>query len=239
MFSLQIFTEILIVGLLLLLGISPLLLLMDGKNHNRPGFLPILSDLDAKMPATFLLLVVAYAVGAAGNRLVDDFWEKILPKPEEKFEKLLVADLNRSRAAVNASAASAGNAVAAGQTGNAPPYINCDGEVAKNGDCIKVAEFALRERSQATQDWFDHRRSYIRLVRAAAIAALLLLISMGLYNLVHRRAGRYKLTHFAVALFFFVVFTLAHWVANEKYWKRIYEIYIGLPPVASKKQNGS
>ncbi len=237
MFSLQIFTEILIVGLLLLFGLSPLLLLLDDKNHKRPGFLPILGDLDAKMPATFLLLVVAYAVGAAGNRLVDDFWDKILPKPEEKFEKLLVADLNRSRAAANASAASAGNAVAAGQTGNAQAYINCDGEIAKHDDCIKVAEFAIRERSQATQDWFDHRRSYIRLVRAAAVAALLLLISMGLYNLAQRRAGRYKLAHFAFALFFFVFFTSAHVVANEKYWKRVYEIYTGLPPAASKKQD--
>jgi hypothetical protein len=239
MFSLQIFTEILIVGLLLLFGLSPLLLLLDKRNQEREGFLPILNDLDVKLPTTFLLLIIAYAVGAAGNRLVDDFWDSILPKPDKKYEQLLVAEMKRTKLAGNTSATSADNLQTIAQAGNRQIAINCDGDLARWGECLKVAEFAVRERSQATQDWFDHRRSYIRLVRAAAVAALLLFTSMAFYNILKRNAVRYPWPYFVIVLFFFVAFTVAHVIANEKYWKRVYEVYIGLPPAASKKVDGS
>lgn len=216
MFSLQIFTELLIVGVFLLLGTLPLLLLMNEPGDTGSEFWPLTGDYSSKVKIV-LALVLAYAAGAAGNRLVDDFWEDAVKlDSEHKYENNLRDDL----AKLGALSGGAGR-------------IICAGYVEKERDCIKVAHMSLRERSEATREWLDNRRAYIRLMRAAAVSGLLFIFSVMVYKLRRRDSKRFKLVHVILVAVFTSLLTYAHWNADKKYWKRVYELYMALPPTAA------
>jgi hypothetical protein len=219
MFSLQIFTELLIVGLFLILGIAPLLLLVNERAGGRSEFWPLSDSYSSKIKIV-IVLILAYAAGAAGNRLVDDFWEDLIKIGTEKgYEARLQADLKLQP-----------DLKPSPQPDGKQPRIICQGFIAEKGDCLKVAQMVLRERNEATRDWLDNRRAYIRLMRAASISAILFVLSLGVYKLKKRDSERFKLSHLAVAVIFMVLLTVGHWTADYKYWKRVYELYMAMPP---------
>jgi hypothetical protein len=273
MFTLQLFTEILVVGALLLLGTLPVLLFLDRQSLLKGRVLPFIDHFDSNLPITFVLLVVAYAVGAAGNRLIDSLWDEI-PSPrdehsifkpgwktnEDFYNDELIASLAAESPTQQQHAASSVN-------GNPPgsDRIRCDKTIVKEVNCIKAAEFALRERSAATREWLDNRRTYIRIMRTSSFSALLLIASMFVYNLRTRglreresrednrppdlmlmmvpgdihtsvpgplRHHHYRRVHFIAAAILLVAFASANHIADEKYWKRVYELYLTLPPPA-------
>jgi hypothetical protein len=269
MFEVRIFTEILIVGLFMLVGLWPLFLLVkkevkeqkkeeaqrdlkagEHEGHDEPlaaeqtrwgketkaggaddDLFPITDDYVSKVKRVVMLLMLAYAVGAAGNRLADDFWDRAFKRYhfDEKYEELLKAETRglREQQALNLP-----QAAHEGQS-----RLRCEGMIADKKDCLKVALMLLRERSEATQDWLDNRRAYIRIMRAASLSLMLLMVSMFIYKVRWwRTSHRYRMSHFALALFFLGVITFAHMVAERKYWKHVYEYYAGLPAVAAKAE---
>jgi hypothetical protein len=288
LFTLQLFTEILVVGALLLLGAMPLLLLLDRQSLLKGRLLPFIDHFDSNLPITFVLLVMAYAVGAAGNRLVDSLWDganelvdavvhsgQACANNEDYYNHKLVAYLAAARPAPQPPAAQPD------PKPTAPGRIDCPPALAGKVNCIKVAEFALRERGSATREWLDNRRTYIRIMRSASFAALLFLVSIFVYNRLARRLRRkerarvlerqkgaaetrydpsflllgapaditiqapprrdyhhYRPAHYATAAFLLVVFSCANYIADEKYWQRVYELYVTLPPVSQEKRAG-
>ena len=211
MFSLQIFTELLIVGSFLILGILPLLMLVNKQEGGGSEFWPLTGDFNSKVKIVVVLLL-AYAAGAAGNRLVDDFWEDFIGiEPDRHYGALLKADLARPAAPEVMQ-----------------PRIVC-GEFVQDNDCLKVALMVVRERSDATRDWLDSRRAYIRLMRSAALASILFVLSVGIYKLRRRRSQRFKVSHVLLAAIFMGLLSFAHWEAENKYWKRVYELYLAMP----------
>ena len=71
MFAIDNFIEIQVVGFLLLIAVSPLLNLLSPSLRDKEGFCPILDDVSDKS-ARAVLIVMAFCVGIAGNRLIDD-----------------------------------------------------------------------------------------------------------------------------------------------------------------------
>src|SRR5436305_15184625 len=137
MFSLQIFTEILIVGLFLILGVSPFLLLVNKEEEaqGQSEFWPLKEDYSGKVKVVIILLL-AYALGAGVNRLADDFWGVT-------FSKLHIASADKFEKKLQNFLAQATNSQ------DKQPLINCQGDVAAYNDCLNVAEMALRERNEA------------------------------------------------------------------------------------------
>jgi hypothetical protein len=274
-FTLQIFTEILVIGALILLGALPILLLLDKQSLRKGRVLPFIDHFDSKLPVTFVLLVVAYALGAAGNRLVDSAWDQIKYPIDEQnplrgdwetneklYNKRLLEFLARKQPVQLQGVLPSQDGAAAGSG-----RIDCDENRVGKVNCIKVAEFALRERSESTREWLDNRRTYIRIMRSASFSSLLFIVSMFLYNRLARRLGkkkkklpegqempsrdlskapdevstetpirlkksRYKGRHFIAASLLFFAFSWANIIADEKYWQRVYELYVSLPPPA-------
>src|SRR4051794_32263761 len=78
--SLSLFTEILIVGLLIAVGISPLL---------RESF-PFMSNLSSWgewKPWVIVVIVVVYAMGIAGNRLIESGFKATGLDPADHLQK--------------------------------------------------------------------------------------------------------------------------------------------------------
>ena len=259
MFEVTIFTELLIAGLFILVGLWPLFLLVRKESQalkreegvGSTGELelpaaaqaggggaeddpfPIVDAYVSKVKKVVIMLLLAYAVGAAANRLADDFWDDLVFKRyklDERYEETLRQETRSLREQ---------------QLAGLPPAdlnwqsrIRCEGkEMEKSNNCLKVAHMLLRERSEATREWLDNRRAYIRIMRAASLSLVLLIISMFIYKVRWwKKSRRYRISHFALALFFLCAITYAHKEAEEKYWNRVYELYTGLPPVAAKAE---
>ena len=268
--EIQVFTEILVVGLFILVGLSPLFLLVKKEAKEKKQELkeqaqgaaeaetpapvqtgdeaqadpadedlfPFADDYVTKIKKGAIILLLAYATGAAGNRLADDLWDLI---PVLDFDGAYEQYFCPTKKMLEEEAATGVQYPrAAPPEGGRRIFCNCkeDGD----SDCLKVAHMLLRERSQATREWLDNRRAYIRIMRAASVALMLLLLSMGIYKF--RRRGkkgyyRYRPGHFALAFFFLCVIVFAHLVSEKKFWGRVYDLYIGLPPPVQKAEPGA
>jgi hypothetical protein len=199
MFSLEIFAEILIVGLLLIFATIPILIRFNPALQEG-GLFSILDVVGNKGAAAALALIFAYVVGIAGNRLVDDAFESVYESPGG-YKQLY------KQWAVN--------------TNN--PIVD-----------MRVAEFELRERSEATWKWLDRRRSYVRILRGAIASFLILLVSMAIYEFSRPAKRRYQAHHFIAALLLLSLFIFAYIRSDIKYHKRVYELATELPA----KQSG-
>src|SRR2546423_1439168 len=87
MFTLQIFAEILIVGLFLLFAISPLAIRWYPKYQKRDGLLPMFNDFTNRTAFAAMALIFAYSVGVVGNQLIDDLFDKVEDSIEALFYK--------------------------------------------------------------------------------------------------------------------------------------------------------
>ncbi len=86
MFSIDNFIEIQVVGFLLLLAISPILNLSMPSYRTTPHFYPLFENISEKSAKAVLLMVFAFSVGIAGNRLIDELFDTLAIEGREEFE---------------------------------------------------------------------------------------------------------------------------------------------------------
>lgn len=202
MFSINYFIEVQIVGILVLLGILPLIILCNPSLRKRDGFFAHLDSINDKTTKAILMLVLAFSIGVAANRLFDDILDYvgIDPGSQHKSKFKIWADLPENKT---------------------------------KAQKLKIAEFALQERSPAIGSWLDRHKLFIRVLRGASTSFILLFVSMGIYKVTCRyKEGikpRYFVKHFIVTGILIVVFFLAFWLEADNYQERVYELYTELP----------
>lgn len=201
MFGFDVFAEIMVVGGLLLLGLTPIFVRLSPPPKGDKGFVPAVDYLKEGTGRFAIALLIAYALGVAGNRLIDDALDAAGIDPGSSAKE----DYRKAVA----------------QRPGLP------------GD-LKLAEFSLRERGEATASWLDRHKSYIRILRGSAAAAALLLLSMFLYQRSRPPAPRYRSVHFISAAIFFGLFSLAYYLEAASYKQRVYDLATGLAPPAAK-----
>ena len=192
------FIEIPVIGLLLLFGISPLLILAVQEWRSKDGFCPPLARI-AELPdqgaGVALLVVLAFVVGMVGNQLldfaVDDEWTIGFHDYEE-----LYADWREEKK---------------------PPHLD---EI----PTLKVAEHHVAQDNEYTRAYLARHKSFVRVMRAAAGAAILLLISMTIYEIAARNQKRYRPWHFAVTAAAMVLFVFAYLSEVASVNRRVFEL---------------
>ena len=85
MLSLDVFTEILVVGLLVLLSVSPILIRLSPTAAKAEGLLPGITSLAGKSVGVFLALVLAYSLGIAANCLVENTFAALGIDPGSQY----------------------------------------------------------------------------------------------------------------------------------------------------------
>jgi hypothetical protein len=82
MFAFDVFAEVMVVGGLLLLSLSPLFVRLSSW-AKKEGFVPAVDYLKEGTGRFAIALLVAYTLGVAGNRLVDDGLDQIIDPGSE------------------------------------------------------------------------------------------------------------------------------------------------------------
>jgi hypothetical protein len=220
MFSLTFFTEILVVGILLLLGLSPigLILLKILKVEVR---IDIVHKLEERSALIFVVLAVAYALGVLGNRLID----QILPDDGDRTSQHRIMSLVQARMSLKEVSS---------------VNITCVPGEDSDADCLKVVVAALTEHNASIGGWFERHKSYIRVERAAAISFGLFALCVGVYWVAEKynqslTKGRYRAWHAGLALFLGMLFFLGYWYENRSYGKAAFLLYKRLPPAVVGK----
>lgn len=196
MFGFDVFAEVMVVGGLLLLALTPIFVRLSPWASKRGDFLPAVDYLKEGTGRYIIALFVAYALGVAGNRLGDDLLDAMRLDPGSEY-KQLYRDWAKSYPLK-------------------PPEL-------------KYAEFWLRERSEATAGWFDRHKSFVRILRGAAVACALLLLTMLVYRLSRPPTPRYTRIHFASTTVLLLLFLSAYYLETAGYQKRVYELSRYLP----------
>ncbi|HEV2705344.1 MAG TPA: hypothetical protein VGV59_05440 [Pyrinomonadaceae bacterium] len=203
MFSINYFIEVQVVGILALLGILPLIILSSPSLRKRDGFFARLDSINDRTTKAVLMLVVAFSIGVAANRLFDDVLDYAGVDPGHQHKLQFT------------------------KWGEAP-------ENQGKAKRLKIAEFALEERSPAIASWLDRHKLFIRVLRGAAISFILFFVSMGIYKVTrHYKEGikpRYFARHFIATSILIIVFSLAYWLEAENYQQRVFDLYTQLPP---------
>lgn len=198
MFSIDNFLEIQVVGFLMLLAISPALNLST-TFRTRRGFCPLFDNIKTESAKAILLLIFAFSVGIASNRLVDELFDTLNVEGREEYQyknpvatrslrecfKVVIQpsrELQFERPSVNA---------------------NCIGKyggkfnewlLGKNDptklETIKLAEYYVSDHSETARDYFERHKSFMRVLRGAACASLLLLLTMAIYQLTRTKRFR-------------------------------------------------
>src|SRR2546423_1375569 len=146
MFSLTFFTEILVVGVLLILGLSPIWTVLL-KMLNAEERFDVLKKLEEKSALILIVFILAYATGVLGNRLVD----QILPDDGDKTSQQAIMSLAQSRRSAQQSSG---------------VNVTCIQGEESDEECSKVVVTALKERDASIAEWFERHKSYIRVQRA-------------------------------------------------------------------------
>jgi len=190
--------ELPIVGIMLILGMTPLLILASPDLRSVRGFFPWfpeLKQLPERGPSMSLLLVAAFVVGAVGNQLIDvavpDDWSP----GHRDYEALYQCWLQRHPA-----------------EGRSAPTLD-------------HAEHALGK-DEYTRLYLLRHNSITRVLRAAAVSAILLILTMAVHGLVARDAARrrYGLWHFVTATIVAIALTYAYFEEVADVRKKIFEL---------------
>lgn len=195
MFGFDVFAEIMVVGGLLLLALTPLFVRLSPWASREGGFLPAVDYLKEGTGRYLIALFVAYALGIAGNRLIDDGLEVFIDPGREHSNAYRDWAVNKPDRAKT----------------------------------LKLAEFVLKERSDAVANWLDRHKSFVRVLRGAAAATVLLLLTMLAYELSKPPRPRYRRVHFLGALLLLLIFSLAYYLEASAYKKRVHDLSIDLP----------
>lgn len=196
MFSFDIFAEIIVVGGLLFLSLTPLIVRLTPLAESEGAFVPAVDYLKEGTGRFLIALLVAYALGVAGNRLVDNGLDFIEfdsgSEYKQKYENWA-------------------------KTNNIKPTT------------LKMAEFVLRERNEATAGWLDRHKSFERILRGAMAACGILLLTMTGYVLSSPSKPRYRQIHFFSVAIFLLIFMSAYHLESSSYKKRVFDLATNLP----------
>jgi hypothetical protein len=220
MISIENYLEIQIVGILLLLALTPLLnIFVPSKVVNDARFCPMLADLGGSNSVKFILvLVIAFVIGAAGNRLIDDFIDDMLGiEGKEKYAQDYKAWAEKN---YNTSSTANNNQLTANN--NPPPKT------------LKVAEFELGNKKDAemNRNYFERHKFLMRILRGTAFSALLFMISVIAYCLLSAKLNlcetRYTGVHYWTAFLVLILFSAAYRLESTHYYKRVCELQTGV-----------
>lgn len=89
MFAIKDFIEIQVIGFLLLLGVLPLIILFNPSLRNKDGFFAQLDEINDKPTKAVLLIVLAFSLGVAANRIFDDVLDPIGIDPGSQYKAVL------------------------------------------------------------------------------------------------------------------------------------------------------
>jgi hypothetical protein len=242
MFSIDNFIEIQVVGFLLLLAISPLLNLSTVAFRTKPGFCPLFDTIPDKSAKAILLLVFAFSIGIAGNRLVDELFDTLGIEGREEFEYQCPKEKP-----------------------DCPRFfqylcpenkIDCpekyeygygkwwQEQKEKNNNKLKklkLAEYYVSDHSEMARRYFERHKSFMRVLRGAAFASFLLLLTMAVYQLARKSkkllpCNRYKSAHFITVIVFLLIFSFAYRFEAQHYYNRVYDLYKDYPFEKSENQ---
>jgi hypothetical protein len=198
--------EIVTIGLLFFLALSPLL--TAGWEHLRemPGFCPPLSKairLPEKGGALGGLLIAAMVAGFIVNQGID--WitdDDRRAGPRTRYESLYECwRLEQPTPALGALA---------------PPAT------------LKILEFEIAKDNEYTRDYLIRHKAAIRMMRAAAFSAAIFMLSMAIYELLRRTRHwticRYRALHFLAAAVIAVTASLVYASETDDYYKRVFEL---------------
>lgn len=233
----SILIEILIVGLFLLIAISPICIGWNKKLRTEPGVFPGLAELAVSKQLIVLIMLLVYSLGILGNRLIDDLYsDGIMEKcPFEKFIKLQFLRSDRwsksiLKTVIETHDPELYNAI---ETHN--PELDKVGDKAKKAkkvkkakrdEIYKVAEFRLMQYSPAAKAWLERHKSFIRVLRAGSFSTLLFLICIGLYKIMPNCGPRYTWRLNMTILLLFVLFHVGWRFETYGYQERVVLLFL-------------
>ena len=173
-----IIVEILIVGIVLIIAISPSFYLFREKSKTEArATIPILDLLTAKKEILVLLVLLIYPLGIIGNRLSDDITEVIYDIPVIKYVKMKFLQSDKWNK---------DTLYKAYKTHNTETEY-------EEKEIYKIAEFKILHSKSGTNLWFERHKSFIRILRAVSSFSLIMIIMMGIQNLRKNPAEKYPM----------------------------------------------
>jgi hypothetical protein len=200
MFEIDNFIEIQVVGVLLLLGASPIFLLMDPAFSRQQGAFSFLHKINSKGALAIFVLVAAFCTGIAGNRLIDDSLGRLEMEGEEHYSE--------SYSAIVKGRALPGSIKLA-------EFTVADNNEYARGWLERHKSFmrVLRGASFA----------------CLLFLVCMLVYRLGQWRRPESLKPRYSVGHFAVTLFFFSLFLGAYISESTHYYQRVCELATQVP----------
>ncbi|HEY0429253.1 MAG TPA: hypothetical protein VGC76_15845 [Pyrinomonadaceae bacterium] len=199
MFSIDNFIEIQVVGFLFLLSISPLLNLFTPAFRTQEGFCPLFDNVSDKSAKAILILVLAFAVGIAANRLFDETFEKLGIEGSDEYSAPLEKWAQDKPGKMK-------------ELKLAEYYVSDNSETSAHYfERHKLFMRVLRGGAVA-----------------ALLLVLMMAIYVLVWVRVRKKdilCSRYTLAHFGVAFLFFLMFFYAYKIEAHHYYKRVYDMY--------------
>lgn len=193
-----IFVEILIVGLFLLLAISPVLFAM------WPGLrLQWTSEGNSGVRSEILVIVLllVYPLGVLGNRFSDDGFEVLI---DDTFLELKYLRGEWTKRELQEKLSDRGQ-------------IYADLE---RSEIYKVMEARLLQEDGAVRAWLERHKSFVRMLRGAAFSALLFFLCVSVYKLIpglpHRYPWKLNLLILVIFLAMFIAWRLETYGYQER-----------------------
>lgn len=188
--STELFVEILLAGVLFVIGFSPFLLLSFPDYEAKSDPLRVFGGRESWL-SWLIVVAIVYPVGIAGNRLA-----------EIAFERPWVVQVGTSiigpSVCLGSEAADAG-AVKMRDTGE--------------------AEIIVRRAGAAAQFWVERHKTYRKLLRAGAVSSAIFVIGLGAYRLFRPYSCLFLRGHCVVAVVFFFLFMAAGYGENCHYYR--------------------
>lgn len=228
MFTINTFIEVQIVGLLLLLALSPVALAVARRYHDRPGFCPPIDGLQTNSAHAVLLVVAAFTLGVAGNRLADELFDDVLHVEGKEWyqQAYRCARVTPPGRAVERSVPACDAAMRGVGLSSASISADVDGGLPRT---FKRAEYQRADSSDSAAEYFGRHKLFMRVERGAAIAAMLLVVSMLGYDLSRLRRGaampwRYPVGAYVAASVAAVAFFVAYRFESTHFYERVCEV---------------
>lgn len=231
MFEFGQFIEIQVVGLLLLLALSPILLMPqgvrkgDGEQHEKPKLSDgprSLGRRQASQQRWFgwsedshvragALVVIAFALGVMGNRLVDDLFGDL---HVEGREAIAISDSDTLFRATDSSSWKLGN------------HRYLVDKVPRTKVKLKRDEYSEKENTPMIA-YSERHRSFMRVLRGSAVAACLFLvlatIRIGIDTRGRTNSAPYTARDILAAGALMLLFTWAYFSESQHYYVRLCE----------------
>lgn len=207
MFSIKDYIEIQVVGFLLLLGVLPLIILFNPTLRNKNGFFAQLDEITEKTTKAVFLVVFAFSLGVAANRLIDDALDYLCIDPGHHYKTEFDSWAKENKAYVKSLK-------------KAELVISEKSEVEKGWfDRHKLF------------DRIDRGASISFILFLVSMGVYQLAIKR-----YEDAKPRYTLRHFLAAFLLAFIFSLAYWLESSHYKKHIYETYTQLDLHDSEKK---